>query len=194
MAQKETYVDGKNLPKTSRRDGQCHAPSCDKAYDPSEWDKPPPGWATVSIRRYGKKGARGATIIVCPDHTVTIARRQMLIPESTRRIPRAIIESPFAGDVQRNLKFVRAAMRDSLLRGEAPFASHALYTQEGVLDDGVAEQRKLGIEAGLAWSDVADVVVVYNNLGVTPGMEVGMKRHADNDKKILTRVLEGWNG
>lgn len=47
-----------------------------------------------------------------------------------------IIESPYAGDVDRNLEYLRAAMRDCLKRGEAPFASHALYTQPGVLDDG----------------------------------------------------------
>lgn len=43
-----------------------------------------------------------------------------------------IIESPFAGDVVRNLRYLRACMRDCLRRGEAPYASHALYTQPGV--------------------------------------------------------------
>ena len=46
-----------------------------------------------------------------------------------------ILESPFAGDVKRNTAYARAALRDSLLRGEAPIASHLLYTQDGVLDD-----------------------------------------------------------
>lgn len=43
-----------------------------------------------------------------------------------------VIESPYAGDVERNLRYVRAAMRDCLLRGEAPFASHALYPAQRV--------------------------------------------------------------
>ena len=50
---------------------------------------------------------------------------------------RVIIESPFAGDVDRNLRYARAAMRDCLLRGESPYASHLLYTQPGVLNDDI---------------------------------------------------------
>jgi hypothetical protein len=55
-----------------------------------------------------------------------------------------VVESPYAGDVTRNLEYARAAMADCLARGEAPFASHALYTQIGVLDDTKPEERKLG--------------------------------------------------
>ena len=36
-----------------------------------------------------------------------------------------VVESPYAGDVEANLAYLRRAMRDCLLRGEAPFASHA---------------------------------------------------------------------
>lgn len=95
-----------------------------------------------------------------------------------------IIESPFAGDVETNLKYVRACMHDCLMRNEAPFASHALYTQEGVLDDNIKEQRALGINAGLAWGAVANKTVVYTDLGITPGMEQGIKR-AENEGRII---------
>lgn len=83
---------------------------------------------------------------------------------------RVIIESPYAGDVERNLRYLRACMRDSLLRGEAPFASHGLYTQPGVLDDHDPEQRRLGIEAGFAWWGGAAAVVFYTDLGWSRGM------------------------
>jgi hypothetical protein len=63
---------------------------------------------------------------------------------------RVIIESPYAGDVDANLIYARECLRDSLKRGEAPLASHALYTQEGVLNDDDPDERKLGIEAGFA--------------------------------------------
>ncbi len=46
-----------------------------------------------------------------------------------------ILESPYGGtpeEVERNVKYARACLRDCLLRGEAPFASHLLYTQPGV--------------------------------------------------------------
>src|SRR5258706_58253 len=97
---------------------------------------------------------------------------------------RVVIESPFAGDVARNLKYVRAAMRDCLMRGEAPFASHALYTQPGVLDDDTPADRKLGMEAGFAFRPVAEATVVYTDLGVTPGMEAGIK-----DAQLHNRVV-----
>ena len=42
-----------------------------------------------------------------------------------------IVESPYAGDVAANVEYARAAVADCLRRGEAPFASHLLYT----LDD-----------------------------------------------------------
>jgi hypothetical protein len=66
-------------------------------------------------------------------------------------------------------------MRDSLLRGEAPIASHLLYTQPGVLDDQVSDERRLGIEAGLVWRVAAEATVVYQDLGVSPGMERGIR-------------------
>ena len=48
---------------------------------------------------------------------------------------KVIIESPFAGDTETNIKYARECLRDSIFRGEAPLASHVLYTQDGVLDD-----------------------------------------------------------
>ena len=43
-----------------------------------------------------------------------------------------ILESPYAGDVAANVKYARRCVRDSLSRGEAPIASHLLYTQPGM--------------------------------------------------------------
>lgn len=103
-----------------------------------------------------------------------------------------IVESPFAGDVQRNLLYVRTAMRDCLLRGEAPFASHALYTQAGVLDDRNPEERVLGIGAGLEWGQHADATVVYTDLGITPGMEQGIHRALAEGRRVEYRTLENW--
>jgi len=90
-----------------------------------------------------------------------------------------ILESPFAGDVEKNIKYARACMRDCLLRGESPFASHLLYTQDGVLDDNVPEERKLGINAGFEWRNVAQKTVVYTDEGITKGMEQGIE-HSEN--------------
>ena len=83
---------------------------------------------------------------------------------------RVVLESPYAGDIERNIKYGRLCVRDSLKRGEAPIASHLLYTQEDILDDNIAEERMLGIDAGLAWKEVADKHVFYVDYGYSQGM------------------------
>ena len=85
-----------------------------------------------------------------------------------------ILESPYAGDIEKNVEYARACIRDSLLRGEAPIASHLLYTQPGILKDDVPSDRELGINAGLAWRKVAEASVVYTDLGISKGMEYGI--------------------
>lgn len=104
-----------------------------------------------------------------------------------------LIESPYAGDVTLNIKFARACMRDSLNRGEAPFAMHLLYTQEGILDDDIPEERNLGIEAGFAWGNYAALSAVYTNLGITPGMEFGIQKAKEAGRRVEYRELENWN-
>jgi len=88
---------------------------------------------------------------------------------------RVIVESPYAGDVERNLRYLRVAMRDCLLRGEAPFASHGLYTQSDVLRDEVPAERDAGMAAGWAWMAAAEAVVVYVDLGMSDGMRAGIQ-------------------
>jgi hypothetical protein len=85
-----------------------------------------------------------------------------------------ILESPFAGDVEANIKYARECVHDSLSRGEAPIASHLLYTQPGVLNDDNPKERQWGIDAGLAWKSVAHGSVVYTDLGISKGMEYGI--------------------
>ena len=85
-----------------------------------------------------------------------------------------IIESPYAGDIERNVEYARRCVRHSLSLGEAPIASHLLYTQPGILRDEVPEERQWGIDAGLAWRRVAELSAVYIDLGITRGMEYGI--------------------
>lgn len=100
-----------------------------------------------------------------------------------------ILESPFSGDIPRNTKYARKALRDSLMKGESPIASHLLYTQEEVLDDSKEEERKLGIDAGYAWFAGADLVAVYADLGVSPGMLLGIERAGNAGIKIEFRYI-----
>jgi hypothetical protein len=103
-----------------------------------------------------------------------------------------IVESPYAGDVENNMRYLRAAIRDCLLRGEAPFASHALYTQPGVLVDDDPVDRSLGIAAGLDWATVADATVVYEDLGISRGMQLGIDHAEKLGRPVLYRRLPAW--
>ena len=107
---------------------------------------------------------------------------------------KVVVESPYAGDVERNESYARKAMRDCLLRGEAPFASHLLYTQPGVFDDKDDKERQHGIDAGIAWGDVADAIVVYEDLGISKGMKYGIKHYREAGRTIEYRSLPNWSG
>ncbi len=128
-----------------------------------------------------------------------------------------IIESPFAGskdaseavrriEVQRNIAYARACMADCFARGEAPFTSHLLYTQEGVLDDAKSEERQRGIDAGFAWAEAAQAQyelahdadvpaslpptrAFYVDLGVSVGMQKGIDHARDNRMTIEERLI-----
>ena len=104
-----------------------------------------------------------------------------------------IIESPFKGNTPaeeaENIEYARKAMRDSLYRGEAPFASHLLYPQ--MLDDANEDERRMGIEAGLLIGRSADRTVVYTDRGTSPGMKQGIKRAEDEGRPVEYRSLYG---
>ena len=102
---------------------------------------------------------------------------------------KVIVESPFSGDVERNLTYGRRCMRDCILRGETPYASHLLYTQLGVLDDTIPEERKLGMEAGFAWHSSAQASVVYTDYGMSRGMEEGIRRAKEAGLAIEYRQI-----
>ncbi len=102
---------------------------------------------------------------------------------------RVVIESPYAGDIPRNVPYARKAMRDCLMRGEAPLASHLLYTQEGILDDNIPEERMQGINAGIEWAETADAIVVYNDYGCTDGMRYAIKKHRAAGRTVQFREI-----
>ena len=105
---------------------------------------------------------------------------------------KVIVESPFAGNMlQRylNRRYARRCMHDALSRGEAPFASHLLYTQPGILNDAVPAQRRLGIEAGLIWGRSAVATVVYIDRGVSNGMRQGIERAFAEGRAVEHRKL-----
>lgn len=102
------------------------------------------------------------------------------------------IESPYAGNIEENVKYAKEAMNDCLSRGEAPYASHLLLTRDGVLDDNDSEERELGISVGFSWGDKADKRVVYMDLGISSGMQRGIDRAKEIGQEVGYRSLDDW--
>jgi len=108
------------------------------------------------------------------------------------------IETPYAGDdeqVKVNILYARACVRDSLMRGEIPFASHLFFTQPGILDDNIKTERDIGIHAGKDLIEALPgiVTVVYEDLGISRGMKYGIERAKSNKREVKRRILgEGW--
>lgn len=98
-----------------------------------------------------------------------------------------LIESPYAGAISANLAYARKALKDSLGRGEAPYASHLLYTQ--VLDDTIPLERNWGIQAGLLWGQHAVLSAFYLDRGFSSGMAKGLEA-AKNHRFVAFRYIE----
>lgn len=105
---------------------------------------------------------------------------------------RVIIESPYAGDVSTNLRYLRECIRDCIARGETPYASHGLLP--GALDDDDPAEREAGIKAGFAWRSVADATVVYTDRGISDGMRAGIEHAESIGHPVEYRSLGGcWS-
>lgn len=100
-----------------------------------------------------------------------------------------IVESPFAGEITKNILYARKCVRDSLERGEAPIASHLLYPQPGILREEVPEERAWGIAAGLAWREVAQLSCFYLDRGWSSGMNAALETCRRENRPFELRAL-----
>lgn len=109
---------------------------------------------------------------------------------------RVMIESPFAGAshtaISLNQLYAREALRDSLLRGEAPMAAHVLYAQSFVLDQDDPGEREIIAMAGASWLPFIERVVVYVDRGITPAMEAGIGRARELGIEVEERSIPNW--
>lgn len=102
-----------------------------------------------------------------------------------------LLASPWSGDVVRHREYAIACVLDSIARDEAPLAPHLLYPQ-ALLDED-PKQRDAGISCGLAWLQVAMVLVVYADLGRSPGMLHEIARAVGMGARIeYRRIGGGW--
>lgn len=98
-----------------------------------------------------------------------------------------VIESPYAGDVERNMLYLDFCIRDCLARGESPYASHRMLTS--ALDDNIPKDRELGIDAGLAWRRRADDRLFYLDLDWSGGMLAARKLYQSEGLRFEWRKL-----
>ena len=103
---------------------------------------------------------------------------------------RVVIESPLRGDYEMHLFYARLCIWDSLIRGEAPYASHVLFHHEDILDDNDIIGRILGMEVGSVWSAAGDLRAFYIDLGISQGM-IAAKDEAERlGQPYVLRTLE----
>lgn len=117
------------------------------------------------------------------DHVVNIKAGLKLREKQPSPKRLVVIESPYSGATEFNTEYARRALADCLERGEAPLASHLLYTQ--VLCDEVPSEREAGMQSGWAWIYQADAVAMYTDYGITKGM-----REAEELAKSLNITVE----
>jgi len=107
--------------------------------------------------------------------------------------PTCVIESPYAGDIERNTTYARRCMRNAIVEfNEAHFASHLLYTQPTILDDTITEERADGITCGFIWAKHANTIAFYIDYGFSPGMIKALERCVNlitNRPKIFFRRI-----
>lgn len=118
-------------------------------------------------------------------------------PGLAKRIAPRSVESWLEDRQRLHVNYARACLADCLSRGEAPLASHLLYTQPGVLDDTVPGERKKGIEASFVWRIFARATVVYTDFGISTGMQQGIDHACDVRRvgslhAVIYRTLPGW--
>lgn len=102
-----------------------------------------------------------------------------------------VVESPWkatdAYTVEQHERYLEFALQDCFKRGEAPFASHGLYTR--VLNDDCLPERLQGVEAGLLWGKHCDFVAVYTDMGISGMMHEALKHWDKLGKRIERRII-----
>jgi hypothetical protein len=91
--------------------------------------------------------------------------------------PVVLLESPYSGNVVKNVEYAVKAMNHScFVMKEAPIATHLLYTrrESGHVED-VPFEREHGLLCNESIMRFTDKVVVYTDLGISPGMEQAIK-------------------
>lgn len=107
--------------------------------------------------------------------------------------PLVYICSPFAGDVERNVRNARRYCRFAVESGAIPLAPHLLFPQ--FLDDGKPAERAAGMFAGLVLLGKCEQLWVFGGT-VSTGMvaEIGKAEKRDMTIRYFTEDCEEVRG
>lgn len=114
------------------------------------------------------------------------------MPKNSEKLPilkRVVLEVPAQENDEQSIRYARACLRDSLLRGEAPFSGYLLYFQPNVLSSHIAQEYALAIQATAAWECVAEAAIIYQDYGITKDMEQGITRSVASQRPIAYRDI-----
>lgn len=103
------------------------------------------------------------------------------------------VASPYAGDIEKNVRYAQDACRAVLLAGAHPYAPHLYITN--ILRDDVPVEREQGLKTGLAFLAVCDELWVFGSRisnGMAGEIAEAMRldkpiRYVDLDLKIVER-------
>ena len=99
---------------------------------------------------------------------------------------KVFICSPFRGDKEGNAGKAAAYSRRAVEEGYLPIAPHLLFPQ--FLNEGIEEERRLGIAMGLELLDGCDEVWVFGE--ATEGMAAEIAYAAEQGKEIIFKETE----
>ena len=106
-------------------------------------------------------------------------------------LKRVVVESPWrasqAYSVEQHEAYLNHCRADCLSRGEYPFASHGEVIR--ALNDDEPFDRALGISGAWVWGDMADLVAVYTDFGISEGMRASIAHYEEIGKPIERRKL-----
>lgn len=85
-------------------------------------------------------------------------------------IKKIFVCSPYRGDVDRNINYVKNICRYIIFHGHAPFAPHLHYTR--FLNEDLEYERTAGILCGLEFLKCCDELWYFDKYGVTEGMKI----------------------
>ena len=100
---------------------------------------------------------------------------------------RALILAPYDLENTTHVVYMERVFKDSLERGEAPFAAHIFYSIYLDYDD--IRERAIGSTFTTMWIKAADVVAVYTDYSRSVEMEIGVKEAVMYNKVVAFRSI-----